>query len=99
MKLKIYLVTHFHPFIIRPINGKELPEIMQKVKGSAAYLINRFLKRVGKFWQPESFDHLIRNADGLRDKMEYIRNNPVKAKLVDRAEDYMFSSFYNPKGL
>ena len=30
----------------------------------------------------------------LREKWQYIKENPVKAKLVDIAEDYPFSSFY-----
>jgi len=51
------------------------------------------LKRTGAFWQKENFDHLIRDGIGLREKWEYIRENPVTANLVDKAENYRFSSF------
>jgi REP-associated tyrosine transposase len=53
------------------------------------------LERTGKFWQQENFNHLIRDAIGLREKWEYIKNNPVKARLVEHAEDYPYSSFYD----
>jgi hypothetical protein len=50
---------------------------MQNLKGS--YVINKLLKR--KFWQSENFDHLIRDHINLREKWEYIKENP--ARLVN----------------
>ncbi len=93
--LQAYVVMpdHLH-FIIKPIQDYSLAQIMQHLKGSTAYSINKLLNRTGKFWQGENFDHLIRDGIGLREKWEYIKENPVKAGLVDRAEDYPFSSFY-----
>lgn len=94
-QLHAYVVMpdHLH-FIIKPILGTTLAQIMRTLKGSSAYTINRLLSRTGKFWQTENFDHLIRDSIGLREKWEYIKENPVKAKLVVNAEDYPFSSFY-----
>lgn len=80
--------------ILKPLYGKSLSEIMKNLKGSTAYQLNKRLNRSGKFWQAENFDHLIRDAEGLRDKWEYIKDNPVKSRLVRRAEDYPYSSFY-----
>ncbi len=96
--LQAYVVMpdHLH-LIIKPISGNRLAKIMQNLKGLSAYNINRILNRTGKFWQSESFDHLIRDEVGLRQKWEYIKENPVKAKLVNKAEDYPYSSFYVPK--
>ena len=42
----------------------------------------------GPVWQEESFDHVLRNDESLREKIEYIRQNPVRKKLVMKAEDY-----------
>jgi len=35
----------------------------------------------------ESFDHVIRHAE-LEEKLEYIRQNPVKRGLVDHPDGY-----------
>lgn len=89
----VVMPDHVH-IIIKPLFGKKLQEIMKTLKGSTAYQINKMLNRTGKFWQSENFDHLIRDAIGLRQKWEYIKENPVKARLVGKAEDYPYSSFY-----
>ena len=90
----VMMPDHLH-LIIRPLGNNALAKIMQLLKGSTAYSINRLLERTGKFWQQENFDHLIRDAIGLREKWEYIKNNPVKARLVEHSEDYPYSSFYD----
>ena len=42
---------------------------------------------VGIAWQPNHFDHRIRNAAGLAEKHAYIRLNPVLKGLCQREED------------
>ena len=91
----VVMPDHVH-IIMKPLFGKKLHEIMKILKGSTAYQFNKILNRTGKFWQTENFDHLIRDGISLREKWEYIRQNPVKAKLVREAEEYPFSSFYQP---
>lgn len=91
----VVMPDHLH-LIIKPLSENTLAQIMQNLKGSTAYAINKLLNRTGKFWQSENFDHLIRDAIGLREKWEYVKENPVKAGLVKKAEDYPFSSFYIP---
>jgi hypothetical protein len=41
---------------------------------------------------PDYFDRYIRNAKHHKKTIEYIENNPVKARLCERPEDYRFSS-------
>lgn len=43
--------------------------------------INKFLGERGHFWQYEPFDHLIRSNRQFEYIREYIKNNPIKAKL------------------
>jgi REP element-mobilizing transposase RayT len=89
----VIMPDHLH-IIIKPLFGKKLQEIKKILKGSSSYQINKMLNRTGKFWQTENFDHLIRDGLNLQQKWEYIKDNPVKAKLVSKPEDYPFSSFY-----
>ena len=53
---------------------------------------NRLLDRTGGLWQRESYDHCVRDEEELERIVEYIHANPVRAGLVERAEDFEFSS-------
>ncbi|MBX3353681.1 MAG: transposase [Phycisphaeraceae bacterium] len=45
------------------------------------------------FWQPGGgYDRLVRDDEELREKIEYTHHNPVKRGLVQRAEDWEWSS-------
>ena len=61
---------------------------LQLIKGRSTRYINVARNRVGTVWQPESFDHILRKDEDLFEKAEYIANNPVRAGLVERAEEY-----------
>ena len=67
-----------------------LTEIMQSIKSYSAHRINSLLKRQGACWQRESYDRFMRSDDDFREKLEYIRNNPASAGLVDYWHDYPF---------
>ena len=45
-------------------------------------------RRIQVNWQRNYFDHRVRPDEGLQQKTEYIRQNPVRAGLVGRAEDW-----------
>ncbi len=46
----------------------------------------------GLLWQPRFFDRALRSVKGYYEKVEYIHLNPVRADLVQRAEDWPWSS-------
>jgi hypothetical protein len=50
--------------------------------------VNKALKRSGTVWQDESFDHVLRHSDSLEQKIQYVRENPVRKGLVSKSEDY-----------
>jgi REP element-mobilizing transposase RayT len=43
--------------------------------------INRSLGTKGRFWQQDSFDHLVRHEGQFRRLLSYLAENPVKARL------------------
>lgn len=45
-------------------------------------------KRTHIEWQRNYFDHRVRPDEGLQLKTDYVRQNPVRAGLVPRAEDW-----------
>jgi REP element-mobilizing transposase RayT len=67
-----------------------LVDILQCLKSATAHRINKLLHHSGPVWEEESFDHVLRSAESLKEKCEYIRQNPVKAGLVRRPEDYLW---------
>ncbi|MCF3648566.1 REP-associated tyrosine transposase [Synoicihabitans lomoniglobus] len=51
----------------------------------------RFVARhTGVTWQRDFFDHRIRDAENLQEKARYIRQNPVRAKLVKHRKDWPY---------
>ncbi|WP_395743954.1 transposase [Prosthecobacter sp.] len=43
--------------------------------------INRYLRTQGRFWQQDSFDHLVRHEHQFHRLCDYIAQNPAKARL------------------
>ena len=43
-----------------------------------------------RVWEPGFFDHLMRSAEDYGEKWAYVRENPVRAKLVDEAEKWPY---------
>jgi REP element-mobilizing transposase RayT len=41
-------------------------------------------------WQPGFFDHVLRNEESYAQKWNYVRDNPVRAGLVARAEEWPY---------
>lgn len=65
-----------------------LSAIMQSLKGYTAREANKLLGRQGRFWQPESYDHKVRNQQEFARIERYILNNPVKAGLVQTWQEW-----------
>jgi REP element-mobilizing transposase RayT len=48
----------------------------------------RELHFAGNIWQEEFFDHVLRSNESYSQKWDYVRENPVRAGLVEKAEDW-----------
>ena len=72
-------------------NYKQLYEVMKLIKGNTGYYANKILNKTGSFWQKESYDHYVRNQKELANIVFYTLNNPVKAGLVEKIEDWPYS--------
>jgi len=76
--------------VLRNVNGENytFAEILGPIKGYTAHLINQQMKRCGHVWQDESFDHVLRTEEKLEERIEYLRQNPVRRGLVRSPEQY-----------
>ena len=66
--------------------------ISHSIQSYTAVMCNRIRGKTGPYWQHETFDHWARNEAETMRIIAYIENNPVKAGLVVRAENYRWSS-------
>ena len=82
--------VHLLFWALRDQSGWPFPlfHILQALKSSSAHTLNKLLHRTGPLWDEESFDHVIRSDESWQEKREYLRQNPVRAGLVNRPEDY-----------
>jgi REP element-mobilizing transposase RayT len=87
----VVMPNHAH-VLLTPFEGIHLDEIEHSIKSYTANEANKLLARKGRFWAIESFDRYIRNRRHYNATIRYIENNPVKARLCQRPEDWLFSS-------
>ncbi|MSR57689.1 MAG: hypothetical protein EXS05_08455 [Planctomycetaceae bacterium] len=85
----VVMPNHVHA-LLTPINGYELEHILHSIKSYTANIINQMRKSDGTFWQRESYDHIVRDAEQLVAFQQYIAANPAKANLNDG--EYIVSS-------
>ena len=71
-------------------------DTLRLLKGSTARACNLKLNRNGAFWNHESYDHYARGEKELKQIVEYILYNPVKAGLVEDWKKWEFT-YINPK--
>ena len=84
------MANHVHT-LLRPLIPPS--RLLKSLKGSTAHEANRLLDRTGTpFRQRESYDRWVRDEQEWNRIAAYIENNPVKAGIVAKAEDYLWSS-------
>jgi putative transposase len=82
--------NHVH-FIIEPLLKDSLEKIFRAVHTRYAQYFNYKLKTSGHVWQGRFFSCAL-HGDHVRDAIRYVELNPVRAKMVDVAWQYPWSS-------
>jgi len=77
----VIMPNHVH-LILTPLGDYNLPDILHTWQSVSAHEINKLINQSGPVWQHESFDHLIRTEEALRQFEEYIHQNPLAARLA-----------------
>jgi putative transposase len=86
----VVMPNHFH-VLLTPA-GITLERTMQLIKGGFSYRLSHELGIRRSPWQTSFVDRRVRDFEEYRRFREYIRQNPVKARLVSRPEDWKFGS-------
>ena len=85
----VLMPDHFHAFVAIDDQKVNLSTWAKSLKNS----ISKILRRDGiapPHWQKTFFDHLLRSAESYTEKWYYVRENPVRAGLISRWEDWPF---------
>lgn len=82
---------HVHFFCCRATEESvSLATFVGKWKEWTSKFAHRRLDLKPPLWQAEFFDHVLRNEDSLREKIAYVRANPVRAGLAEAADNWTF---------
>jgi REP element-mobilizing transposase RayT len=92
----VVMPNHVHSLMTR-FENYELKDILHSLKSYTAHEANKMLHRRGQFWIEDYFDRYIRNQEHFRKTVQYIENNPVKARLCEKPSDWPFSSAWSKK--
>ena len=92
MKLISYVFMHTHLHLMLIIDGKTLAGFMRDFKKFTAQKSLAGLCGTNRIWQ-EGYDRqAILTPDVMLTKINYIHQNPVRAGLAKKPEDYYWSS-------
>jgi putative transposase len=81
----VIMPDHIHLFVCGP-NDFDLGRWTGMLKHCLAKAVTVTASR--NLWQRGFFDHVLRNEESYGQKWEYVRDNPVRAGLVSKAEDW-----------
>jgi REP-associated tyrosine transposase len=86
----VIMPDHVHLSCRAELDAKSLPIFMQKWKQWSSKRMARELKVAGRVWQEEFFDHVLRSCESYTQKWDYVKENPVRAGLVKKSDDWPF---------
>jgi len=99
----VILPDHFH-MLITPQIATDYPKIIGTIKSyfsrhcqqsnNQEQSLSRHKKRYKAIWQKKYYEQTIKNEKDLELHLQYIYNNPLKHGLVEKSEDWVYSSFY-----
>jgi len=83
--------NHVHLLVV-PQYNYSLAKTMQKLSLRFTQYINKKYKRTGRLWECRFYSALVDKESYLWSIGRYIERNPVRAKIVNKPEEYQWSS-------
>src|ERR1035441_8294597 len=100
-KLHAFVIMHDHLHLLITPN-EAVEKSVQLIKGGFSFRAKQEFEWRGEIWQPGFTDHRIRDEADWQRHLEYIRSNPIEAKLVHDSVPHEFIGFPSsqfPQGL
>lgn len=83
--------NHVH-LLVRPASDESLYKMMQGVTLCYTQYINRKYHRTGRLWESRYHSCIVEEEKYLWAVSRYIEQNPVRAQMVKKAQEYSYSS-------
>jgi len=88
-----FVIMPNHVHILMSVPGEtSVEKAMQLIKGSFSFRAGKELGFRGEIWQRGYSDEQVLDERSFQQHREYIDNNPVKAGLASRPEEYPFGT-------
>ena len=95
MTIHEFIVMPNHVHLLLTIPGEmSIEKAMQLIKGGFSFRARKELGFHGEVWQRGFSDVRVVDEQSFEKHREYIENNPVKAGLVNLAEEYPYGSLH-----
>jgi putative transposase len=91
------MTNHIHLILI-PATEEGLQRVLKPLHMRYAQRLNRAKAQQGHVWQGRYFSSVL-DGDYLRAALRYVERNPVRARVVRKAENYAWSSARGHCGL
>jgi REP element-mobilizing transposase RayT len=91
------MTNHYHLILETPLAN--LSNGMRELNGNYTQAFNRCHDRVGHLFEGRYKSILVERDPYLKEVIRYVVLNPVRAGLVEKAEDWLWSSFRATAGL
>ena len=86
------MTNHIH-FLVTPNKKSSISNTMKVVGSRYAQYINKKYRRTGTLWEGRHRSSLVQSNRYLLTCMRYIELNPVRSGMVERPEEYLWSSY------
>ena len=83
--------NHVH-LMVKPLSDDSLYKMMQGLTLCYTQYVNRKYQRTGRLWESRYHSCIVDKEQYLWAVARYIEQNPVRAKIVKKAEAYPYSS-------
>jgi putative transposase len=90
LHLMLLMPDHLHALICIP-GEAEMSGLVRDFKRITT-------RKAGVKWQRNYFDHRLRHDESLREKEDYILQNPVRAGLIAKPEEWPYKLFGDARG-
>jgi putative transposase len=87
----VVMPDHLH-VMLTPTEATTLEKALQLIKGGSSHEIHKLHGHKIQIWQAGFHDWTIRDSADYAAKGEYIWMNPVRARLAERAPDWLYGS-------
>jgi len=84
----VIMPDHVHLFAMPVPEAKRRADWCKTWKSVSSRQICRTLGIAPPLWQPDTFDHILRNKESYSEKWDYVQANPVRAGLVQDPVDW-----------